>query len=42
MKSGLGIDNTKKRLQLVYPSTHQLVITDNETEFNVLLKLKLK
>ena len=42
MKSGLGIDNTKKRLQLVYPSNHQLVITDNETEFNVLLKLKLK
>ena len=42
MKSGLGIENTKKRLQLVYPFRHQLIITDNEIEFNVLLKLQLQ
>ena len=42
IKSGLGIGNTKKRLQLVYPSKHQLIITDKDEEFKILLKLKLK
>ncbi|MBA4056820.1 MAG: sensor histidine kinase, partial [Marivirga sp.] len=41
-KSGLGIENTKSRLQLLYPSRHQLTIKNNETDFIVLLELKLK
>ena len=41
-KSGLGIGNTKKRLQLVYPFKHELIITDTDEEFKILLKLKLK
>lgn len=41
-KSGLGIENTKSRLQLLYPSRHTLNIRNNETDFIVLLELKLK
>ena len=41
-KNGLGIENTKQRLQLLYPSSHQLIITEKETQFIVFLKLILK
>jgi hypothetical protein len=41
-KSGLGIDNTRMRLQLLYPSRHQLVITDTDESFSVYLELTLK
>jgi len=39
--SGLGIDNTKKRLLLVYPQAHWLDIHDNTHDFQVSLTLKL-
>jgi len=39
--SGLGIENTQQRLQLLYPSKHLLTISKNEKEFSVLLNLKL-
>lgn len=42
VKNGLGIKNTKQRLQLLYPSNHQLVIAEKENEFNVTLKLILE
>lgn len=40
-KSGLGIENTKNRLQLLYPARHSLTITDSENEFSVSLHLQL-
>lgn len=39
---GLGIKNTKHRLELIYPSKHLLVITENEKEFFVSLYINLQ
>jgi hypothetical protein len=39
-QSGLGIGNTRKRLNLLYPSSHQLTIRDNRESFSVTLQLK--
>lgn len=41
-KSGLGIENTRVRLNLVYPSRHLLVISDTEKEFFVSLYINLQ
>ena len=41
-KSGLGIENTKHRLNLIYPSKHLLLITDKEREFSVSLHINLQ
>lgn len=41
-RSGLGIENTKHRLNLIYPSKHLLVIDDAETEFSVSLYINLQ
>jgi hypothetical protein len=38
---GLGIENTKGRLDLLYPSKHELVIRDGEHSFLVSLNLTL-
>lgn len=40
-KSGLGIENTKRRLNLLYPGKHTISIKDNEKEFLVKLELVL-
>jgi hypothetical protein len=40
-KSGVGIENTKNRLELLYPANHKLVITDTADEFIILLSLYL-
>jgi LytS/YehU family sensor histidine kinase len=40
-KSGLGIENTKHRLELIYPENHQLSIIDTEDEYSVILCLNL-
>jgi two-component sensor histidine kinase len=40
--TGLGIKNTRKRLELLYPGLHTLEITDNEKEFSVNLVIRLK
>lgn len=40
-KTKLGLINTKKRLELIYPSKHLLTITDTETEFKVDLSINL-
>lgn len=40
-RQSTGIDNTRKRLQLLYPGKHQLTIHQNET-FQVELKLDLR
>lgn len=40
-KSGLGIENTKNRLQLLYPEKHKLSIFDTENSFLVELSMNL-
>lgn len=40
-RSGLGIENTKHRLNLIYPSKHLLVINDTEKQFFVSLYINL-
>lgn len=39
---GIGIENVKKRLQLLYPNRYTLTIEDKENEFHVSLQIKLK
>jgi sensor histidine kinase YesM len=41
-RSGLGIENTKHRLDLIYPSKHLLIINDTEKEFFVSLYINLQ
>ncbi len=41
-RSGLGIENTKHRLELIYPSKHILTINDTEKEFSVSLNINLQ
>jgi len=40
-KSNIGLENTRGRLQLLYPSKHDLEIKEDEKEFIVLLKINL-
>jgi Histidine kinase len=40
--SNIGIENTQGRLQLLYPSKHELQITEDEKDFVVLLKIDLQ
>lgn len=37
--SGIGLDNVKKRLNLLFPGKHELNINKSETEFEVLLQI---
>ena len=32
--SGLGVENTKNRLQYIYPTKHSLIINDTEKEYS--------
>ena len=41
-KNNIGLENTKNRLQLLYPSKHELAIKEDEKEFIVLLKINLQ
>ena len=41
-KSGLGIENTRMRLDLIYPSAYALHITESEKKFRIDLTLDLK
>lgn len=40
-KKGIGLNNVKKRLQLLYPETHSLSIIENEMSYNVAMKIAL-
>lgn len=42
IKSGLGIENAKNRLQFTYPKKYKLTIEDTEEEYSVSLILQLK
>jgi LytS/YehU family sensor histidine kinase len=39
---GIGLDNVKKRLQLLYPDRHRLDISDLSEKFKVELTIRLK
>lgn len=39
--SGFGLNNVKKRLNLLYPGQHAIDIQESENEFRVLVKLKM-
>lgn len=41
-KSGIGLTNVKKRLELIYPARHTLQIASNEQTFRVDLLIQLK
>jgi LytS/YehU family sensor histidine kinase len=40
-KSGIGLNNVRQRLQLLYPSKHDLVIRDTKKDFFVHLTIQL-
>jgi len=40
--SGIGIQNVKKRLDLLYPGKHEFSITDDHEIFIVNLKIELE
>ncbi|MGJ8684234.1 MAG: sensor histidine kinase [Nonlabens sp.] len=40
-KGGIGLVNIKKRLELLYPHKHELLIKDTGDTFNVVLQLKI-
>ena len=41
-ESGIGLKNTKKRLEMIYPQKHELVIKDERDSFTVHLLINLK
>ncbi|WP_158847206.1 hypothetical protein [Algibacter sp. L1A34] len=40
--SGIGLQNTRDRLNLLYPNSHWLTVNEVENEFVVKLTLKLE
>ena len=42
MNSGIGLENVKQRLKLLYPKRHELIIRESAKEFFVHLTLNLK
>ncbi len=40
-ESGIGLDNARKRLQLLFPNQHELRITQTEDDFNVFLHIRI-
>ncbi|HMB64298.1 MAG TPA: histidine kinase [Eudoraea sp.] len=41
LKTGIGLQNVKKRLQLLYPKAHELSITEGGDQYTVHLKMQL-
>lgn len=42
LSNGIGLQNVKKRLQLLYPAAHKLAIQDTKNNYFVHLKMNLK
>lgn len=40
-KKGIGLNNVKKRLCLLYPEAHSLTIIENDMSYDVFLKIAL-
>jgi len=41
IKKGIGLNNVKKRLQLIYPANHSLTISETEMSYDVYLRIAL-
>ncbi len=41
MKSGIGLQNVKQRLALLYPKKHELIIRESAKEFFIHLTVQL-
>ncbi|MDX2303648.1 MAG: histidine kinase [Microscillaceae bacterium] len=41
LSKGIGLNNVKKRLQLLYPNAHQLTIIEHENQYEVYLSIQL-
>ena len=41
MESGIGMENIKKRLEMLYPNAHDLNVSESENKFKVALKVKV-
>jgi LytS/YehU family sensor histidine kinase len=41
LHGGIGLNNVKRRLELLYPEKHELLIDNNEAIYKVDLKLKI-
>lgn len=41
-RSGMGLENVKKRLELLYPGEHHLVIEDSDNMYKVMLQIKTR
>jgi sensor histidine kinase YesM len=42
LEGGIGLENVKKRLDLLYPKQYELAINDEKESYSILLKIKLK
>ena len=42
LSKGIGLENVKKRLNLLYPETHELLIEEADNFYKVVLKMQLK
>ncbi len=40
--TGIGLNNIKRRLSLIYPETHDLLVKEHKESFEICLKLNLK
>jgi Histidine kinase len=40
--SGIGLENTRNRLKLLYPNRHKLILKDDQNSFEVELRIELK
>lgn len=42
LSKGIGLQNVKKRLQILYPDAHELIIKESDELYTVILKMQLK
>lgn len=42
IKKGIGLENIKKRLEFLYPKSHQLNLSESENKFRVHLKVEIE
>lgn len=42
LSKGIGLENVKKRLQILYPDAHELIIKDSDGLYTIILKIQLK
>lgn len=40
-EGGIGLQNVRRRLELLYPGTHELQVQEGETDYRVSLKIKI-